>query len=101
MTYQNYKKPNLTFFVKTILITKKMSAGDQNPPSKNSFFFSSNSTHTYAKYSFKHKMAELKQGFLNSLFPFPPSFFDYQSTKTSPKSNVKNCACLENNFLTL
>ena len=76
-----------------------MSAGDQNPPSKNSFFFSSNSTHTYAKYSFKHKMAELKQGFLNSLFP--PLFFDYQSTKTSPKSNVKNCACLENNFLTL
>ena len=75
-----------------------MSAGEQNPPSKNSFFFSSNSTHTYAKCSFKHKMAELKQGFLNSLFPFPPSFFDYQSTKTSPKSNVKNCACLENNF---
>ena len=52
-----------------------MSAGDQNPPSKNSFFFSSNSTHSYAKYSFKHKMAELKQGFLNSLFSFSPPLF--------------------------
>ena len=100
MTYQNYKKPNLTFFVKTILIAKNVYWGAKST-FENSFFFSSNRTHTYAKYSFKHKMAELKQGFLNSLFPFPPSFFDYQSTKTSPKSNVKNCACLENNFLTL
>ena len=74
MTYQNYKKPNLTFFVKTILISKNVCWGAKST-FENSFFFSSNSTHTYAKYSFKHKMAELKQGFLNSLFPFPPLFF--------------------------